>query len=544
MNLDRTPKQDGSNGESRPGEGAPAEGASAPPASGEDAASQAASGENAPAEVASASVGGAPARPRSPAFLAVFPSIMLPMFLAVLDQTIVATALPSIAAATGEVERASWVVVSYLIASTIAAPIYGRLGDSFGRRKLMFYALAIFILASLLCAVSTSIIMLTFARVLQGLGGGGLMTLSQALVGEAFPPRERARYQGYLAAVAVCANTFGPVAGGYLTQHFGWPSVFLINVPVGLLAVFLTRKLEDRIPDKPNWRPDPLGLLFFTLFVTTTLLALEQAQHMELAAMPLAGALLAVGILAAGLLVRQESRAPSPLIPLTLLRRPTIWRSDALAACHGAALVSLITFLPIYLQVVRGHSPAQTGLLLVPLTVGIFTGSLVTGRLVSKTGRTTIFPAFGLVLVTANLVVLALWAQQMGTTGLAWLLLWNGLFMGTVMGVVQVTVQSESGPVKLGEAAASVQFSRSVGAAFGTALVTAVLFAALAMKSPEAAAAFSEMVEHGGASALPPDRLAAIQADIADAFRAAFLSIAGFTTIGFFLALSIPLRRI
>src|SRR5258707_15652337 len=177
---------------------------------------------------------GPPAPPRRPTFFAVFPSIMLPMFLAVLDQTIVATALPSIAAATGEGERASWVVVSYLVASTIAAPIYGRLGDAVGRRRLMFVALAVFIVASLLCAASTSVVLLTLARLLQGLGGGGVMTLSQALIGEAVPPRERARYQGYLAAVAVCANTFGPVAGGYLTEHFGWQSVFLINIPVGL----------------------------------------------------------------------------------------------------------------------------------------------------------------------------------------------------------------------------------------------------------------------------------------------------------------------
>jgi EmrB/QacA subfamily drug resistance transporter len=531
MNLERPPQDDDkpsgpSADGSTPAPGPPAPAPDAPKEVGPD---EAARGWNAA---------------RRPTFLAVFPSIMLPMFLAVLDQTIVATALPSIAASTGEVERASWVVVSYLIASTIAAPIYGRLGDSFGRRRLMFVALAVFIVASLLCAASTTVILLTLARLLQGLGGGGLMTLSQALVGEAFPPRERARYQGYLAAVAVCANTFGPVAGGYLTEHFGWQSVFLINVPFGLLAVWLTRKLENRIPDKPNWTPDPLGLLFFTLFVTMSLLALEQAQHMEMSALPLAGLLLAIGLASGGLLVRQEMRAPSPLIPLTLLRRPTIWRSDALAACHGAALVSLITFLPIYLQVVRGNSPAQTGVLLVPLTVGIFTGSLVTGRLVSKTGRTTIFPAFGLVLVTANIVVLALWAQHIGTTGLAWLLLWNGLFMGTVMGVVQVTVQSESGPVKLGEAAASVQFSRSVGAAFGTAIVTAVLFAALSIRNPEAARAFTTMVEHGGASALAPGQLAAVQGDIADAFRAAFLSIAGFTGLGILLAMSIPLRRI
>ncbi|HEV7982185.1 MAG TPA: MFS transporter [Xanthobacteraceae bacterium] len=541
MNFDRNAKGEGASGQGSSGQGSSGRGSSS-----EDPSSPVSSGQSFPGPSPGGQSAGPSAPPLRPTFLAVFPSIMLPMFLAVLDQTIVATALPSIVAATGEVERASWVVVSYLIASTVAAPIYGRLGDAFGRRRLMFVALAVFIVASLLCAGSTSILLLTLARLLQGLGGGGLMTLSQALVGEAFPPRERARYQGYLAAVAVCANTFGPVAGGYLTQHFGWQSVFLINIPVGLLAVFLTRKLENRVPDRSGWRPDPFGLMFFALFVTTTLLSLEQAQHMELSAMPVAGGLLAVGVIAAVLLVRQETRAASPLIPLALLRRPTIWRSDALAACHGAALVALITFLPIYLQVVRGNSPGQTGLLLVPLTVGIFTGSLVTGRLVSKTGRTTIFPVFGLFLVTANLVVLALFVHHIGTAGLAWLLLWNGLFMGTVMGVVQVTVQSESGPLKLGEAAASVQFSRSIGAAFGTALVTAVLFAVLATKNPDVARAFAAMAEHGGrvASVLPPDRVAAVEADIAEAFRAAFLSIAGFTAIGMCLALSIPLRRI
>jgi MFS family permease len=285
------------------------------------------------------------AKPVSPKFLAIFPSIMLPMFLAVVDQTIVATALPAIAADTGNVARASWVVVSYLIASTVAAPIYGRLGDAFGRRRLMFGALFIFIAASLFCAASSAIELLALARVMQGLGGGGLMTLSQALVGEAIPPRERARFQGYLAAVAVCANSFGPVAGGYLTEHFGWRSVFLINVPIGLVAVLLIGKLQSRVPEKSSWQPDPLGLALLTIFVTTTILALEQAQQLDRSTLPLLGALLAAGVVALLLLVHQEQRAPSPLIPLSLLSLPAIWRSDALAACMGAALVSLITFL-------------------------------------------------------------------------------------------------------------------------------------------------------------------------------------------------------
>jgi EmrB/QacA subfamily drug resistance transporter len=488
----------------------------------------------------------APAGPPKPAFLTVFPSIMLPMFLAVVDQTIVATALPAIAAAMGNVERASWVVVSYLIASTVAAPLYGRLGDAFGRRKLMYVALAVFIVASLLCAIAPTIELLTLARILQGLGGGGLMTLSQALIGEAIPPRERARYQGYLAAIAVCANSFGPVAGGWLTEQFGWRSIFLINVPIGLIAVALTFRLPGKTVDRIEWKADPMGIVLFTAFVTAVLLALEQTQRVNMAAAPLAGALFAIGAVALVLLIRQELRTPSPLIPVGLLRQPAIWHSDAMAAFHGASLVSLITFLPVYLEVVRGMSPSQTGVLLVPLTIGIGTGSLITGRLVSKTGLTMVFPIYGLVMVTLTHVVFAFWGAVFPVWCLALLMLWDGLFFGTVMGVVQVSVQSAAGPRRLGEAAASVQFSRSIGAGFGTALVATVLFAVLSLKNPEAARAFAAMVQHGRglAPTLAPELRAAIQGDIAEAFRAAFLTIAAFTAAGFFLALTNPLRKI
>ena len=176
------------------------------------------------------------------------------------------------------------------------------------------------------------------------------------------------------------------------------------------------------------------------MFVVTILLALERAQRVDLASLPLAVGLFAAGILALVLLIMQENRAPSPLIPITLLRRPEIWRSDALAACHGGALVSLITFLPIYLQVVRGESPSTTGLLLVPLTVGIGTGSLLTGRLVSKTGLTTVFPVFGLVIVTLDMVALAIWAHSLSLGTMAALMLWHGLFTGTVIIVLNLFV--------------------------------------------------------------------------------------------------------
>jgi EmrB/QacA subfamily drug resistance transporter len=479
-------------------------------------------------------------------FLRVFPSIMLPMFLAALDQTIVATALPSIVASTGEVERASWIVVSYLISSTIAAPIYGRLGDEYGRRQLLLVGLCIFVAASVLCALCRTVETLTAARVLQGLGGGGLMTLSQALIGEAIPPRERARYQGYLAAVGISSNAFGPVAGGLLAQHLGWQSIFLINIPLGLLAALLALRLPSLAKPSGRWQVDFWGILLFALLVAPLILALERAQHLDPTALPSILGLAAVAIVALRLLIRREREAPAPLLPLALLQQPTIWRSDGLAACHGAALVSLITFLPIYLIVVRGVSPAQTGLLLLPLMIGIGIGSMATGRMVSTSGRTAIFPSYGLILVTLNLLLLALWAPHITVVQLIWVLFWNGLCMGTVMGVVQVTVQSASGPLRLGEAAASVQFSRSIGAAFGTATVATVLFAVLSATDRETAALFGNMVEQGASilSTLPPARQVIVQSEIAQAFRTAFLVIAGFAGTGAVLALSIPLRRI
>jgi EmrB/QacA subfamily drug resistance transporter len=479
-------------------------------------------------------------------FWTVFPSVMLPMFLAVADQTIVATALPAITADLGGVERISWVVVSYLIANTIAAPVYGRLGDSFGRRPMIFTALALFMAGSVLCALSPSIGFLTAARVLQGLGGGGLMTLSQALVGETIPPRERGRYQGYLAGVSVASSTFGPVAGGYLTQAFGWRSIFLVNVPLGLAAAVMVLRLKTKPGDWRRTSFDAPGLVLFTLFVSPVILALEQVQRMDAGTLPLIAGLLAFGALALLALIWQEKHSTSPLIPPALFREPSVWRADAMTACHGAALVSSITFLPIYLRAVRGASPAETGLLMLPLMFGIGIRSLVTGQLVTRTGRTAAFPSYGLVAATFGLLFLALSLPHLSLFELPWVFGAIACFMGTVMGVVQVTVQAVAGQRMLGTGAAMVQFSRSVGAAFGTAIVAAVLFSTIAARNPETAKLFGAMIDHGpeAIAALAPARQAAVQSDIGEAFRAVFGTIATFTGIGALLAFSMPLRRV
>jgi EmrB/QacA subfamily drug resistance transporter len=479
-------------------------------------------------------------------FWSVFPSVMLPMFLAVADQTIVATALPAIATDLGDVDRISWVVVSYLVANTVAAPVYGRIGDAFGRRNMILTGLVIFMLGSVCCVFAPSIAWLTAARVLQGFGGGGLMTLSQALVGETIPPRERGRYQGYLAGVAVASSTFGPVAGGYLTQAFGWRSIFLVNVPLGLAAMVLVLRLKTKPGEWRRISFDAPGLVLFTFFVGPVILALEQVQQMDARALPGILGCLALGAVALVALVWQERHSRSPLIPPLLFRNPSIWRSDGLAACHGAALVSLVAFLPLYLRAVRGASPAETGLLMLPLMFGIGIGSLVTGQLVTRTGRTAVFPSFGLVAATLGLLLLAFWLPRLSLSQLPWALGFLACFMGTVMGVVQVTVQAVAGQQMLGTGAAMVQFSRSVGAAFGTASVATVLFSFIALTDSQAASLFASLIDRGpeAIAALPAAQQTIVETEIGEAFRAAFVTIAAFTSLGAYLAFSMPQRRV
>ncbi len=485
-----------------------------------------------------------PGAPSKSLFFRVFPSVMLPMFLGVVDQTIVATALPAISADLGEVERISWIVVSYLIAVTVAAPVYGRLGDVYGRRRMMFVALAVVVVASVLCAAAPTLVSLSLARVLQGLGGGGLMALAQSLIGETVPPRERARFQGYLAAVFVTSNAFGPVAGGYLTEAFGWRSIFLINIPLGIFAALMVRRLPARPRGGDPFRFDFSGLGWFVLFIVPALLALERIQAAGSPFTPAVAALGGVALVSLGLLLRRETRAPHPLLPLNLLRRPDIWRPDALAACHGAALVSLITFVPIYLRVVRGTSASETGLLLLPIAIGIGSGSLVTGRLVSRTGLTSIFPSVALLPVVALLVVLAL--VPMPLWGVAATLAVAAFLMGSVMGVVQVTVQIAAGSEMIGAATGSVAFARSVGAAFGTALVSMLLFASVAAFDAGAAEHFAALVEHGPTALahLAPAARDTAMAAMRHGFGLVFLLIAGYAAAGCVLAWSIPMRRL
>ncbi len=488
-----------------------------------------------------------PVRSPRALLLTVFPSIMLPVFLAVIDQTIVATALPAIARSLGEVERLSWVVVSYLVANMIAAPIYGRLADAFGRRRLMLAALVVFITASILCAVSTTMMMLVAARVLQGFGGGGLMVLSQALIGESVPPRERGHFQGYLATMIVCGSTFGPVAGGFLTEWFGWRSVFLVNVPLGVVAMLLVLRLPRATAPHPGRLSfDAIGVALLIAFVAPLLVALELAQRLDPRLLSAIAALAVVALVSLVLLFRQERRAPAPLLSLALMRLPAVWRADAMAGFSGASLISLVTFLPIYLQVVDGASPAETGFLMLPLTAGVGCGSFLAGRMISWTGRTAILPSLGLVVTFTTLVGLAIFAPLLTRWQIMWLLGFSAFFQGSAMPVAQVTVQMVAGPRQLGVGAASVHLARSLGSAFGVALVGAVLFGVLAATDNDTAVLFAGMVREGPAAMahLTPGRHAEVQTEIGNAFRAVFLTVSVFSCCISALAWTLPIRRL
>ena len=268
-------------------------------------------------------------------FRTIAPSIAFPMFLGMVGETIVATALPVIAASLGNVEQVTWVVVAYLIAMAVTAPVYGRLGDAFGRRHMMVVALSISLVGSILCALSTSIGMLIAARVFQGIGGGGLVSLSQALVSQSVQPRDRMRFHGYIAAFGFSCAALGPVIGGFLTDSLGWQSVFLFNLPFAILGILLVFRVPARTTPFEPFRFDFPGMILFTIFVSSLLILVEEVRHPADMRPALALGLAAMMLIGLALLIRREFRATMPLFPPVLIRNPNIWRGYGMAICHG-----------------------------------------------------------------------------------------------------------------------------------------------------------------------------------------------------------------
>ena len=408
-------------------------------------------------------------------FVQLFTAVMLPIFLAAIDQTLLATATPAIARELGGLRDSAWIAVAYLLASTIMAPLYGRMGDRYGRRDALVAALALFAFGSLACAGSGGMWWLIAARLLQGLGGGGLMVMSQALIGEIVPPRQRPRFQAYFGMVFVLASVAGPVLGGIVVSHYSWRWLFAANLPLAALAAWRVLRLPPSTRHVvPGQGHDALGVLLFAGSAALALLWLTLAGHrfpwISLRSLAVGGSAIVLGTA----LIRRERTQAHPFLPVELLRMRAIAWCSVTVVMFAAAMFALVFFLPVYLQLGRHGDAAHAGLLLLPLTVGLVLGSNGTGRVVARTGRPDLPPRLGLCVAAAALFTLGLapgGGIAVGALGMV-----AGLGFGTVMPTSQLLIQTVAGRARLGAAADTVSLARSTGASLGTAVFGALVF--------------------------------------------------------------------
>jgi EmrB/QacA subfamily drug resistance transporter len=409
--------------------------------------------------------------------LVAFAAIMLATLLAALDQTIVATALPKIAADLHGFDDLSWVVTAYLLSTTVTVPLYGKLSDLYGRRRLFVVSISVFLLGSALCGAAASMGELIAFRTLQGIGAGGLIPLSQAAIADLFSPRERGKYQGYIGAMWATAAVAGPLAGGSLTDSVSWRWIFFINLPLGILALVVvvkTMKLPFSVREHSIDYP---GAALLSVGVTAALLALAWGgtTYPWGSAEVLGAAMVAVLGLAAFLAV--ERRAPEPLLPLRLFRLRVVAVSTSASLLIGAVLFGITIYMPVYAQEVLHTSATSSGVILIPLSLGWVVASMIGGQLVARTGRYKAFPLIGSVLVLIGTLLLTrLDADSSRATVSAYLVV-IGLGMGTMFQVFVIASQNRVDPGELGVATAAIQFSRSLGGSVAVAALGALLVA-------------------------------------------------------------------
>jgi len=466
-----------------------------------------------------------------PEVRAIVLGIMLTMFLGALDQTIVATALPTIGRHFGNLDDLSWVVTAYLLTGTASTPLYGKLSDIYGRRGVMLAAICIFIAGSLACALAPTMFWLIIARALQGLGGGGLMALAQTIIADIVSPRERGRYQGYIGAVFAASSVGGPVFGGFLTEHLDWSLIFWINLPLGLAALGMTSSVLRLVPFHPRkHRLDLIGAALMMCASIALLLALSWGgRRFDWISGPI-GALLLTSAILWGLFAWRLVSTREPFLPLTVLGNPVVRCAALAGACNMGTLVGMTIFVPLYFEVVLHMSASQSGLALIPLMGTTVVFSTITGRLMTHIKHYKRMPLIGLSVATISLGPLAIWPGSMPLALVLVLLTLVGAGLGTVFPVSTVCLQNAVARSQMGIATGAANFFRALFSALVVAVLGAIVLGGL-----------------GGVTGMSVEMLArtASTPELAYAFRFVFMACALVLAFGMAFLISMeqsPLR--
>jgi EmrB/QacA subfamily drug resistance transporter len=403
-----------------------------------------------------------------------FPALLLVMLLSALDQTIVTTALPTIVGEFGSLAGLSWVVTGYLLTSTIVLPLYGKLGDLYGRKIVLQFAIVIFLAGSALCGLARNMPELILLRALQGLGGGGLLVVTMAAIGDVVPPARRGRYQGMFGGVLGLATIVGPLLGGFLVQHLSWRWIFYINVPLGLASLLVIGATFHPVAARRDHKIDYPGAAWLALALLAIVLFTSQGGTIMPWTDVRLWCVLAAALFALAAFVRREAIAAEPILPPTLFLDRTFLLGCLIGFIVGIALFSVVTFVPLYLQVVKGVTPTRIGVQLLPMMGGIFVMSVVTGRLITRFGKYRMFPIAGtfLIIVALSLLSRITLAMPMFVMNISLGLFGCGL--GMVLQVLVIAVQNALDTTLLGVGTSGVMLFRSIGGSIGVAVSGAI----------------------------------------------------------------------